>query len=780
MREYASVFPVQKLPMSKKDKKWKEDSVNAVIGKIGSGYIGRYTRKENMGIAYELYNSNFDKKDLKYITDPFDVGDSFPASPQEFNIIRPKIDLLVGEESKRPDNFMVVQTNDEAVSILQDKKKEMLLNYFYDMLTTQEGEGEAMPPPQIQEYITKNYKTIAEQQAIQTIRYLKEKLNLKNEYVKGWKDGLIAGEEIYYTGIINGEPVQRRQNPLECDYDPNPNLECIEEGDWFVKHSYMSPNEIYDMYFDKLDESQLNKLLEMSKAGSGGAGGSSQGDDSYRPIIYKENLTDFVKGRSSYNIDKLDIWHVVWRSYQKIGFVIYVNEFGDEEEIIVDEYYKPDEGEKVEWQWIGQVWEGYRVGNDLYFGIEPIDYVDVPLDSPVRQKLPYTGVIYSNTNSNNKSLVSIMKPLQYMYIVIWYRLELMMARDKGKVLTMDVTQIPKSMGIDIKQWMHYLSALGINLVNPYDEGWEIPGREGGKPAQFNQISSQDLSMINVIDGYIGMLAKIEEMIGELSGVSKQRQGAIQQRELVGNVERAVIQSSHITEPLFWKHNLAKKNALTMLLNAAKHAWKSSDKKKLHFIYSDMSRVFMDISEDFLYSDIDIFLSDSTKEEQNLQSLKSLLQPAMQAGAGLFDIAEILTTDSMSEIKDKLKELEEVRRQREQEMEQMQLQLQQQQAQLEAELRNEENRIKEEDSIRDSETAIQVALINAESKMQMDDDSAEQEKLQLQKDKQQKDFEIKKRQIEETVRKNKVSERQKEKEIQIKRKQANKPTTSKSK
>jgi len=781
MNRHDDVFPVQKLPLSKKDKKWKEASVNATIGKVGSGRIGTYTRKERMAIAYELYNSNFDKKDLKYITDPFDIGDSFPASPQEFNIIRPKIDLLVGEESKRPENFMVVQTNDEAVSMVQEQKKKMLLNYLYDMIAPTEGEENAMTPPQIEEYLRKNYKTIAEKQAIQTLRYLREKLNIRNEFLKGWKDGLIGGESIYYSGIVNGEPDFSRQNPLECDYDPNPNLDFIEDGDWFVKHTYMSAAEIYDTYYDKLDEDKLDILLRMTKGSSGGM--KAQGDDSYRPIIYKENLTDFIHGRNNFTQDKLDVWHVVWRSYQKVGFLKYINEFGDEEEIIVDENYKATKDDEIEWTWFGQIWEGYRVGTDLYFGIEPVDYVDTTLDSPQRQKLPYTGVIYSNTNSDNKSLVTIMKPLQYMYIVIWYRLELMLARDKGKVLTMDVTQIPKSMGIDVKQWLHYLSALGVNLVNPYDEGWDVPGREGGKPAQFNQISSQDLSMINVIDGYIGLLAKIEDMIGELSGVSRQRQGAIQQRELVGNVERSVIQSSHITEPLFWKHNMAKRNALTGLLNTAKHAWKNSEKKKLHFIYSDMSRVFMDISEDFLYADIDIFMTDSTKENQNLEALRSLLEPAMSAGAGLFDAAEIITSDSLSDIKDKLKEIEELRQMREQQVQEQANQVQMQVAQMQAEEKAEENRIKEEDSIRKAETDIQVALIQAESKLM--DNSGEDDgriseeeaiKFQLQKNKQTDDFKLKMKQIEEQARKNRVDERLRKEEISIKKKQANKPTT----
>jgi len=78
-----------------------------------------------------------------------------------------------------------------------------------------------------------------------------------------------------------------------------------------------------------------------------------------------------------------------------------------------------------------------------------------------------------------------MKPLQYMYIVLWYRLEMAIAKDNGKVALMDITQIPKSMGVDVNKWMHYLKALGVMFVNPHEEGWDIPGREGGKAAMFN-------------------------------------------------------------------------------------------------------------------------------------------------------------------------------------------------------------------------------------------------------------------------------------------------------
>nr|UWD62742.1 MAG: hypothetical protein [Bacteriophage sp.]DAE46204.1 MAG TPA: portal protein [Caudoviricetes sp.] len=117
-----------------------------------------------------------------------------------------------------------------------------------------------------------------------------------------------------------------------------------------------------------------------------------------------------------------------------------MDETGTPQVQIADESYKKIGNElSVEPDWIVEVWEGYRAGSDLYFGIQPIEYQHVSIDNPNSQKLPYCGCVYSNTNSKPRSLVSILKPLQYMYIVLWYRLELAIARDKGKVVNMDIT-----------------------------------------------------------------------------------------------------------------------------------------------------------------------------------------------------------------------------------------------------------------------------------------------------------------------------------------------------
>lgn len=728
-------FPLQRLPMSKKTQDWKEACVDYIAGHSqGSSRDGNNrSRKEEMQTYYDLYNSIYSEKDLKYVTNPFKQQDGFPAMAQDYNIIKPKIDLLLGEETKRPFNFRVVHTSDIATSEIQDKAKQMIVDYIQATIMSKLGpeeqaryqealqSGEIMTPEQIQKYISKDYKDIAEITAYHSLNYLKNKLNITHEFFKGWKDALIGGEEIYYVGIVNGEPCLQRINPIYFDYDSDTSdLEFIHEAQWCCYEMIMSLTEVYDRLYDKMSEKQLNELLDMMDDRSKGG---------VTPEVRKTSLdyphikTHSINGFSSNPFEEADnihVWHCCWKSLKKIGFVNIINpETGMPEEYQVDETYKETGNElDVEWKWIIEVWEGYRIGQDLYVGIQPIEYQHISADNPNSQRLPYTGVIYNNTNSRPRSLVSMMKPLQYMYIVLWYRLELAMARDKGKVVTMDITQIPKSMNIDVAKWMHYLSALGVNFVNPYEEGWDIPGREGGKPSQFNQISALDLTMANTIDQYINLMDKIESMLSEISGVSKQREGSISSNELVGNVERSVVQSAHITEPWFWVHNQVKKECLTMLLDTAKHAWKDN-KTSIQYVLDDATRAFLTLSDDFFYEDMDIFVEDTTKNQQQIEALKNLMQPAMQNGASLLDIAEVITMDNVTMIRSKLEEIEQKRMEQQQAMEQAQAEREQQMAQIQNEIKEEELMLKEaEMDLKKYEidsnnaTKITVAQLNA--------------------------------------------------------------------
>ena len=692
---YNANFPQQKLPLSKKDEQWKHDCVNYIIGEgnVVSGGMQK-THFGEIQTYYDLYNSIFDENDFKRITNPFKVADGFPATPQDFNIIRPKVDLLIGEETKRPLNFRVVRTSQEATSELMDKEKQMLIQYMMSAITArmspeeqqqfqeQLQSGEIMPPEEIGKYMRRDYKDVVENTAYHSLVYLREKLGLDNEFIKGWKDGLIAGEEIYYVGVLNDEPYMERVNPQYFSYDMSPDLEFIEDASWCCRKMRLPVAEVYDRYYDKLEEKDLDKLNEMLTGRPSNDLGEKDPVDNFNHInmhIYDNPIFD---QKTRHNIN---VWHCCWKSFKKIKYVTMLDDQGQAQIEIVDEFYEPVGTElAVEDDWIVEVWEGYRAGSDLYFGIQPIEYQHVSIDDPNSQKLPYCGAVYSNTNSRPRSLVSILKPLQYMYIVLWYRLELALARDKGKVVNMDITQIPKSMGITPAKWMHYLSSVGVNFINPYEEGWNIPGREGGKPATFNQLTALDLTMSNVIAEYIQLMDKIEQLAGIICGITEQRQGEISTSELVGNVERSVVQSSHITEPLFWVHNQCKRHVLNMLLNTAKGAWQQSGKKKLQYIFDNGERAFIDINPKFYFEDMDVFVSDTSKDLENIQKLQQLIQPAMQNGASLLEAAEVLTNDNFNIIKQKLKDMQD----RQEQLQQQQQQAEQQQAMQIQQMQNE--------------------------------------------------------------------------------------------
>lgn len=716
---YNANFPQQKLPLKKKDEQWQHDCVNYIIGEgnVVSGGMQK-TRFSELQTYYDLYNSIFDEKDFKRITNPFKVSDGFPATPQDFNIIRPKVDLLIGEETKRPFNFRVVRTSQDATSDLMDQEKEMLIQYMMSAIMgrmspeeqqqfqQQLQSGEIMPPEEIGKYMRRDYKDVIENTAYHSLMYIREKCGIDNEFIKGWKDSLIAGQEVYYVGVQNGDPYMERVNPVYFSFDQSPDLEFIEDASWCCRKMRLPVAEVYDRYHDKLSEKDLDKLNEMLTGRPSNDLGEKDPVDNFNHIqmhIYDNPVFD---QKTRHNIN---VWHCCWKSFKKIRYVTFQDENGDAQIEIVDEFYKPVGTEiGVDEDWIVEVWEGYRAGSDLYFGIQPVAYQHISIDQPDSQKLPYCGAIYSNTNSKPRSLVSILKPLQYMYIVLWYRLELAIARDKGKVINMDITQIPKSMNITPDRWMHYLSSVGVNFINPYENQWGIPGREGGKPATFNQITSLDLTMSNVIAEYIQLMDKIEQLAGTITGITEQRQGAISTSELVGNVERSVLQSSHITEPLFWVHNQCKKHVLTMLLNTAKGVWEESGKKKLQYVFDNGERAFLAITKQFYYEDMDVFVSDTSKDAENIAKLQQLIQPAMQNGASLLEAAEVLTNDNFNIIKQKLKDMQD----RQDQLQQQQQEAQQQQA---MQLQQMQNEAKEQElMLKEAEMDLQRYKIDADN------------------------------------------------------------------
>ncbi len=732
-----SSLPVQKIPLSKKDDTWRENCVDAIVAR--SSGVGSYL-KNKMQINYDLYNGIFDKDDLRYVTNPYGVDvrkESFPANMTNINQVASKINLLLGEESKRPDNFRIKQSNPTSLSSLEKERKNALSQYIQNQIVggvkPEIVKGEKPETPQEIEQRLRKYTDVGEKAADIILNYQYQKNELKNIFNDGWKDALIAGQEIYYIFNIDEDVIVERCNPLDCTWDMSRNMCNVQDGDWFLREMWMTAAQIYDRFKEVLTEPDLDKLLDIAD--------ESGGMQEKVGVQYSRQIFDNHYDVSSLHSNQIPLYHCVWRSYAKIGIIKYMDD-GVEYEYLVDETYDVSPGEEIVWEWKPEIWHGYRVADsDLYFCVEPID----------GDKLPYVGGSYTDTNSESVSLVSALKPLQYFYNIIWYRLELAVARDKGQVAIMDVTQIPKSAGFDLKRWMHYMSALGVMLVNPHEDG--MGSDRNGKPASFNQFNSVDLSTAQSIQQYIKLLDYIDMLMGDVVGISRQREGQVYASELVGNVERIITQTSYITEPIFGRHNFIKKQVADQLLETTRIAWADVyEDKPVGYVMNDQEKRWLEsVPDEFMFEDFDIFVTDSTKDLKNIEVLKNLSQAALQNGTPYSYIAEMLTSENMMEIATKLKTADVMMQQREDAQMQQKLQSQEKVKQAELQDKERDRQVDIQKTNVKANTDLKIAQLDKEEKIYDDSDEVkeriETKKVEADREKAKRELDLKEKELE---------------------------------
>jgi len=730
----SSSLPQQKLPFSKKNKEWGKACINHY-----SNY--RYTNGTNIRserfkklINYDLYNGKVNFKDVENICNPMGLADSTWASRfQHYDIISEPIRLLIGEETKRPDNHIVVSESPLDINRKSQALKDKIMAFLEDSLVAKIDPSQIDPnnPPQTPEQILKFEKytpsDIIEHKSNQLLKVLKKKINTKLLFSQGWKDALIAGEEIYWIGILNNEVSMKRVNPINLTVILDDDTNYIDDAIAIVEERMLTVSTILDEFGDDLKPGDFDKLNDYSR----GVFGSFMNAGGYEPqfeVINDQNAfvgvtPTNVTGNNNAQNYAIRVTRVEWKSMQEIGELTYTDENGEIVVQIIDENFNlklfkevyPDA--LVEWFWINQAWEGVKIGQDVYVGVRPKPNQRRRMDNPYYCRLGYTGFIYEATNSQSVSLVDRLKPYQYLYDIIAYRLEIAFASDKGKVFLMDLAQVPQSHGMDLEQWMHYLKEMGIAFVNSFEEGKK--GATVGQTSRFNQFQALDLSLAQSIQQYINMLDYIKNQVYFVSGVTPQRLGAINNTELVGNVDRAVTQSALITEYLYEAHGEVKRRAYTSMIEVAKIAYKNG--LTTQYVLDDMGIETLNIEElEFENSEFSVFASNNSRDLDLKAKLDQLVQVAMQTEkADLSTVIDVLINDSPRDIIRTLQKSEEEFYQRKQQEAENQNQLQAQVQELQAKMHEEQLQDKQADrelnqyiADTNNSTKIEVATINA--------------------------------------------------------------------
>ena len=766
-------LPPQQLPFSKKNKKWRKAHLDWADSKTFFNYSLVRKSVIHKKINYDLLNGKLHMSDIELVLNPDNIKAGFvPDRIQHYPIMNSKLNVLRGEESRRIFDYRVVVTNSNAISEIENNKKEELLQNLQKLIadTSRSEEEFNQELEKLNDYYTYEWQDMREIRGNAVLNHYVKEYNIPLLFNNGFMDAVTVGEEMYQCDIVGGEPIIERLNPLKVRVFKSGYSNKIEDADMIIIEDYWSPSRVIDTYYDVLSKKDIEYIENIpDHIGQASIDSMDNIDERFgyvnNHMVGEEISTDgfyfdpfnlFSDSISNsllpYDLaGNIRVLRMYWKSRRRIKKVkSYDPETGEEVYNFFPETYviDKDNGEEEQIFYINEAWEGTKIGTDIYVNMRPRVVQYNRLSNPSRCHFGIIGSIYNLNDSRPFSLVDMMKRYNYFYDVIHDRLNKIMARNWGKLLRLDFAKIPKKW--DIEKWMYYAKVNGIAVEDSFKEG-NIGAASGKLAGALNNSSSGviDAEFGNSIQSQINLLEFIKMEMSEVVGITRQREGQISNRETVGGVERATLQSSHITEWLFVVHDDVKRRVLECFLETAKIAFKGRS-KKFQYILSDNSMRIMDIDGDeFAEADYGLVVDNSQGTQELAQKLDMLAQAALQNQALSFStIMRLYNSSSLAEKQRLVERDEQAIQARNAQAQQQQLQTQQQIVQLENEQRLAEMQQKEQANIRDNETKIIVAQIQANSKEdgisepETDDDRANlrekirefDEKMRLEKEK----------------------------------------------
>jgi len=740
-------FPAQTLPYKSKGDKWRKSVVDWAASKTYFNYSPIRRDAVHMKINYDLVNGKVHMDDIVAVLNPGNISTAFtPEKIQHYPILNSKINTLRGEEAARVFDWRVVITNPNAVSEIEEEKKKEFYQRVQAIVEDQtiDDQQAGKQLQETQEYFDYDWQDLREIRANELLKHYSMEQNFKQIFNDGFLDACICSTEVYQCGIVGGEPVLVKLNPIKLRIFRSGYSNKIEDADVIIYEDYWSPGRIIDTYYDQLKPKDIkwlsNELPDFGGQGPLGAAGNY--NEAY-PFVLKRNIigeegivvdntSEFgsvfdelaaIEGGLGSNLLPYDVagnvrvLRVWWKSKRK---VLKVKSFdpvtGEEVFDFYPETYVPDEaaGETSESLWINEAWEGTKIGEDIYVGIRPCLVQHNTISNPSRCHFGIVGTIYNVNESVPYSLVDMMKPYNYLYDAIHAKLVDMIATNWGKILELDLALKPKNW--EVEKWMYFARANKVLIKDSFNEGNK--GAATGKLAGGLNNASKgyiDADWGQSIQNYISLLQWTKESMSDLVGINRQREGNTYNRETAGGIERAVLQSSYITDWLFQQHDDTKRRALECFLEEAKGALRGRS-KKFQYILSDNSRKIMEIDGDaFAECDYGLVVDNSNDTQKLYSQMETLAQAAIQNQ--LLDFSSIMKLYTSASVSEKIKIVDTAQKkmqQRQEEMAQQQQQLEQQKIQADQQAKMAE--IQQRDTInqRDNETKIRVAEINSQA------------------------------------------------------------------
>jgi len=763
---YLNIFPDQfKTDKEKQDESWIKNTMDYFANKAYAEYVkNRDTFVKNYDLIKGILRMEdfYQEPQVRSFTDIMTEDLHLPAYVKMYSIITTPVNELVGEITKRPDTFRVKAFDDDSKAEELQFKTEILQQYVISqakqkILEKAAMAGEEIDEEELQQFtmdqvkdVLDSYTSVAEKWANHVLTCQKAEFNIKEKSEDAFRDLLISGREFYHIYEDNSKLGFNIEvaNPKNTWFLTTPDRKWISDPTGRAQGAYaagtvqvMELSEIIESIPDLTKEEidhlrsslQDYGLINVRESNLGNPnvapGIDSVTYDTFDPLVLqtrmiiesemKENndgLKDFL-GLTS-NVSSFGYKYVVVRSYwiskKKIGKLIYIDELGNEQSVLVDETYKsgtiPTQ-QSIEWGWINQWYQGTKIGPDIYH-IKPFKLLNY---------CPIIGTTFEVKNTEAKSLVDLMKPFQVLYNVCMNQLYRLLEKEVGKVYLTSIRHVPIPKDGDAQDaldvWEMEARNRGVVFIDDSPENLK-------SPSSFNQFRDIDLTRTQEIQSRYTLAQQLKNECWELVGMSRQRMGSVSASESATGVNTAVAQSYSQTEPLFVAHEYIMGQLYQAIIDSALYVESKKPQSTLSYITSEGESAFVSVNgNDLKFRDLKVFLTNRPEDKQMFDELRGLSQAIIQNGGSLYDVIELYSTKSMRAMKKVFKDLRDRQLQTQnQQMQQQQqqidqqkeiaaAQLQQAQIQKEQEIAN-ENYQNELDRINKKE----IALIAAESKM----------------------------------------------------------------
>ena len=462
----------------------------------------------------------------------------------------------------------------------------------------------------------------------------------------------------------------------------------------------------------------------------------------------------------------LRVTTVYWKSQRRVGHLTKISDNGNITQDIVDETYKVTDkpvynaniiknktkdnlvfGEHIDWIWINEVWGGVKIGpnrptfwgsnnpggiNPIYLGInenniKPIKFQFKGDNSLYGCKLPVEGSVFSDRNTRSTSLVDLMKPFQIGYNIVNNQIADILVDELGTVILLDQNALPRhSLGED---WgKNNLAKAYVAMKNfqmlPLDTS--ITNTENA--LAFQHYQKLDLEQTNRLMSRIQLANYFKLQAFETIGITPQRLGQQIGQQTATGVEQSVNASYAQTETYFIQHcDYLMPRVHQMRTDLAQHYQSTKPSTRLQYITSMDERKNFEINgTDLLLRDLNIFCTTKANHRAMLEQLKQMAIQNNTTGASIYDLGNVLKSESIAEVSNILKEAEKKQQAEKQQQMQSQQQMQDQMLQAKAEEAKMKMEFEAAENAKDREADILQAQIKAAGYGAMQDMNQNQE------------------------------------------------------